>query len=51
MSQSASPLLKLYRTRMWIEEMYGDLKGHGFDLEATQLDDLEHYSVCFSAFA
>ncbi|MEZ4634510.1 MAG: hypothetical protein R2856_05960 [Caldilineaceae bacterium] len=38
---------KLYRTRMWIEEMYGDLKGHGFDLEATQLDDLERISRLF----
>jgi len=24
---------------MWIEEMYGDMKGHGFDLEATHLAD------------
>lgn len=30
-------LLKRYRRRMWIEELYGDLKGHGFDLEATHL--------------
>lgn len=30
-------LIGLYRLRMWIEEMYGDMKGHGFDLEATQL--------------
>ena len=22
---------------MWTEELYGDLKGHGFDLEATRL--------------
>jgi hypothetical protein len=22
---------------MWIEEMFGDMKGHGFDLEATRL--------------
>jgi hypothetical protein len=22
---------------MWIEEMFGDLKGHGFDLESTHL--------------
>jgi hypothetical protein len=29
--------LKAYRRRMWIEEMFGDLKGHGFDLESTQL--------------
>jgi hypothetical protein len=27
----------LYRRRMWIEEMFGDMKGHGFDLEATRL--------------
>lgn len=30
-------LLRRYRRRMWIEEMYGDLKGHGFDVEATHL--------------
>ncbi len=29
--------LRLYRKRMWIEELFGDLKGHGFDLESTQL--------------
>jgi len=29
--------LKAYRVRMWIEEMFGDLKGHGFDLESTHL--------------
>jgi hypothetical protein len=29
--------LKSYRVRMWIEEMFGDLKGHGFDLESTRL--------------
>ncbi len=29
--------LKLYRRRMWLEEMFGDMKGHGFDLEATYL--------------
>jgi hypothetical protein len=26
---------------MWTEELYGDLKGHGFDLEATHLDDAD----------
>ncbi len=26
-----------YRRRMWIEEMFGDLKAHGFDLERTHL--------------
>jgi hypothetical protein len=29
--------LRAYRLRMWIEEMFGDLKGHGFDLESTML--------------
>lgn len=26
-----------YSRRMWIEEMFGDFKDHGFDLEATRL--------------
>lgn len=26
-----------YRRRAWIEEMFGDLKGNGFDLESTHL--------------
>ena len=30
-------VLRLYRRRMWIEEMFGDLKGHGFDLERSHL--------------
>jgi hypothetical protein len=29
--------LRAYRKRMWIEEMFGDFKGHGFDLEWSQL--------------
>ena len=29
--------LQTYRRRMWIEEMFGDLKGNGFDLESTHL--------------
>ncbi|HET7089728.1 MAG TPA: IS4 family transposase [Anaerolineae bacterium] len=28
---------RAYARRMWIEEMFGDLKDHGFDLEATHL--------------
>jgi len=32
--------LKAYSQRMWIEEMFGDLKRHGFDLECTML----HYT-------
>ena len=31
------PALQAYRRRMWIEEMFGDLKRHGFDLESTHL--------------
>jgi len=26
-----------YNRRMWVEEMFGDLKGNGFDLESTHL--------------
>lgn len=37
-------LIRLYRLRMWTEEMYGDLKGHGFDLEATHLNDVDRIS-------
>jgi hypothetical protein len=29
--------LRYYRRRMWTEEMFGDLKKHGFDLESTML--------------
>jgi hypothetical protein len=29
--------LKVYKCRMWIEEMFGDMKGHGFDIEKTRL--------------
>lgn len=34
---STRETLAHYRRRMWIEEMFGDFKGHGFDLEATHL--------------
>lgn len=36
--------LREYQVRMWTEELYGDLKGHGFDLEATHLDDVGRLS-------
>jgi hypothetical protein len=29
--------LTAYRRRMWIEQMFGDFKRHGFDLESTHL--------------
>ena len=33
----ASAALRAYRRRMWIEEMFGDWKRHGVDLETTHL--------------
>lgn len=30
---------RAYRRRMWIDESFGDLKAHGFDLESTHLRD------------
>ncbi len=35
----AQGAIRLYRRRMWIEEMFGDMKEHGFDLEATYRRD------------
>jgi hypothetical protein len=29
--------LRAYRRRMWIEEFFGDVKGHSFNLESTRL--------------
>ena len=29
--------LRFYNRRMWVEEMFGDMKKHGFDLESTML--------------
>lgn len=34
---SGLPCLRLYKRRVWIEEMFGDMKGHGFDLELSRL--------------
>jgi hypothetical protein len=34
---SRQEALKAYRRRMWTEEMFGDMKRHGFDLESTHL--------------
>ena len=44
--------LQLYRRRMWIEQMFGDMKGHGFDLESSHLQHFLRLSrltlaVCF----
>ena len=40
-------LIRMYKVRMWIEEMYGDMKGHGFDLEATRLRHKDRLSRLF----
>lgn len=37
-------VLQAYKRRMWIEEMFGDLKKHGFDLESTLLRTTDHLS-------
>lgn len=34
---SRQATLRAYKRRMWIEEMFGDMKGHGFDLESSHL--------------
>lgn len=36
--------IQLYKKRMWVEELFGDLKGHGFDLETTHLQDFGRLS-------
>jgi hypothetical protein len=35
---TGSAALKSYGRRMWTEELFGDLKGQGFDLESSHLD-------------
>src|SRR3954465_12853873 len=34
---SSREALSAYKKRMWIEELFADLKGHGFDLQSTRL--------------
>ena len=41
---SAAAAVRLYKRRMWIEEMFGDMKGHGFDLELSRLRTPERLS-------
>jgi hypothetical protein len=36
--------LRCYARRMWIEETFGDLKKHGFDLESTMLRHFQRLS-------
>jgi len=41
---SGRPAVRLYNRRMWIEAMFGDLKGHGFDLELSRLSTPDRLS-------
>lgn len=41
---SGLPAVRLYKRRMWIEEMFGDMKGHGFDLELSRLRTTQRLS-------
>ncbi len=41
---SAAHALQAYRRRMWVEELFGDLKRHGFDLQSTHLRHIERLS-------
>lgn len=41
---SGLPAIRLYNRRMWIEEMFGDMKGHGFNLELSRLRTPERLS-------
>ena len=36
--------VRIYERRMWIEEMFGDMKKHGFDLEQTMLRHFQRLS-------
>ena len=40
----ARSALNAYRRRMWIEEMFGDWKGHGVDIETTHLRRIQRLS-------
>jgi Transposase DDE domain len=37
-------IVQAYRRRMWIDELFGDLKGHGVDLEHTHLVQIARLS-------
>ena len=36
--------VRLYRQRLWMEEMYGDMKRHGFQIQDTQIQDAQRIS-------
>src|SRR5579864_2390576 len=37
-------VLRLYARRMWVEDLFGDLKGHAFNLESSHLLSFLHLS-------
>jgi len=41
---SSRDALRAYKRRMWIEEMFGDMKDNGFDLESTRLRQVSKLS-------
>jgi hypothetical protein len=43
-NRTAGQALQLYRRRAWIENMFGDLKGNGFDFERSFLQHFLHLS-------
>jgi hypothetical protein len=43
--------LNAYKRRMWIEEMFGDWKGHGFDFESTHVHHADRLSILTLAVA
>lgn len=48
---SAELAFRAYRRRMWIEEMFGDWKRHGFDFQSTHVRHPERLSVLTLAIA
>ena len=48
---TATAALRAYRYRMWIEEMFGDWKGHGVELERTHLRTVARLSRLILAVA
>jgi len=41
---SRKATLRGYKVRMWIEEMFGDMKKHGFNLESSRLRSFQKLS-------
>ena len=45
------PILNLYRVRMWVDEMFRDLKSQGFHLDQTRLDRTDRIDRLMLALA